>query len=504
MPTTPIRKINIQQPGSATPTEIPIGAYAEDVLYDKSVGAKDIKQVLDEKAANTAFTGATASTAGTAGIVPAPAAGDQDKFLKADGTWATAAGGNTINNVADGTGERAVVEGAVTSGTYSGQPYDANVASGDFAHAEGLKTVAYGPYAHAEGYGTFANESSHAEGYETTANGQDNHAEGNSTLADGNSSHAEGSHTTAYGDSSHAEGRETLAEGDYSHTEGNQTTASGIYSHAEGDNTIAGYNNQHVQGKYNDNKATTLFEIGNGTNTTPKNIFEVYNDGSLSTDNGTTKVKLENLIPTSQKGTASGIAELDSNGKVPSSQLPSYVDDVIEGYYNTTDGKFYAESTYTTEITGETGKIYVSLDTNKTYRWSGSAFVEIAQGLALGETSATAYRGDRGKDAYDHATESGKISSAVLEGLYKIAATAQGHIASATAVTKSDITALGIPGAIKEYEATTTSIGSASGWNAGSVTNIAVNGDALDITIGTAPSLTVTSTTVATGIQEKT
>jgi hypothetical protein len=100
------------------------------------------------------------------------------------------------------------------------------------------------------------------------------------------------------------------------------------------------------------------------------------------------------------KGVANGVAELDSGGKVPSSQLPSYVDDTIEGYlYNS---KWYKESAHTTEITGETGKIYVDLSTNKTYRWSGSAFVEISASLALGETSSTAYRGDRGKTAYDH------------------------------------------------------------------------------------------------------
>lgn len=111
---------------------------------------------------------------------------------------------------------------------------------------------------------------------------------------------------------------------------------------------------------------------------------------------------LDNKVDADEIGVANGIAELDANGKVPSSQLPSYVDDIIEGYYNTTDGKFYEESTYTTEITGEAGKIYTSLDTNKAYRWGGSAFVEISESLALGETSSTAYRGDRGKEAYDH------------------------------------------------------------------------------------------------------
>lgn len=105
-------------------------------------------------------------------------------------------------------------------------------------------------------------------------------------------------------------------------------------------------------------------------------------------------------IPTSQKGTANGVASLDANGKLQSSQLPGSVDEIIEGYLN--GGKFYKESSHTTAINGESGKIYVDLTTNKTYRWSGSAFVEISASLALGETSSTAYQGDRGKAAYDH------------------------------------------------------------------------------------------------------
>lgn len=105
-------------------------------------------------------------------------------------------------------------------------------------------------------------------------------------------------------------------------------------------------------------------------------------------------------IPATEKGANNGVAELDETGKVPSSQLPSYVDDVIEGYLS--GGKFYKESGHTTEITGEAGKIYTDLVTNKTYRWSGTTYVEISASLALGETSSTAYRGDRGKIAYDH------------------------------------------------------------------------------------------------------
>ena len=115
-------------------------------------------------------------------------------------------------------------------------------------------------------------------------------------------------------------------------------------------------------------------------------------------------------ISTSQKGATNGVAELDNSGKVPSAQLPSFVDDVVEGYLS--NGKFYKESGHTTEIRAESGKIYVDLSTNKTYRWSGSAYAEISASLALGETSTTAYRGDRGKIAYDHSQKAHAPSNA--------------------------------------------------------------------------------------------
>lgn len=83
-------------------------------------------------------------------------------------------------------------------------------------------------------------------------------------------------------------------------------------------------------------------------------------------------------VNNSEKGVANGVATLDANGKVPASQLPSYVDDVIEGYYH--EGTFYEEAAHTTAITPETGKIYIDLSTNKSYRWGGSTMVEIAGG----------------------------------------------------------------------------------------------------------------------------
>ena len=106
-------------------------------------------------------------------------------------------------------------------------------------------------------------------------------------------------------------------------------------------------------------------------------------------------------VKRSEMGVAGGVATLGTDGKVPSAQLPSYVDDVLE-YDN--NGKFPA--------TGETGKIYVAKDTNLTYRWSGSSYVEISVSLALGETSSTAYAGDKGKALADRlATAEGNITS---------------------------------------------------------------------------------------------
>jgi len=91
-------------------------------------------------------------------------------------------------------------------------------------------------------------------------------------------------------------------------------------------------------------------------------------------------------VKRSEMGVANGVATLDADGKVPAAQLPSYVDDVLE---------FDKKASF--PATGEADKIYVAKDTNLTYRWSGTAYVEISVSLALGETSSTAYAGDKGK-----------------------------------------------------------------------------------------------------------
>lgn len=93
-----------------------------------------------------------------------------------------------------------------------------------------------------------------------------------------------------------------------------------------------------------------------------------------------------------QKGQPNGLATLDESGKVPAEQLPSYVDDVLEGFMTeTTEGEgdtavttrvFFepnedGTAASTTEIVGEKGKIYIDLNTNYSYRWSGSTYVRV-------------------------------------------------------------------------------------------------------------------------------
>lgn len=102
------------------------------------------------------------------------------------------------------------------------------------------------------------------------------------------------------------------------------------------------------------------------------------------------------------KGAPNGLASLNESGIIPSAQLPSYVDDVIE-----------VDTFSNLPGTGESGKIYIVQNTNLTYRWSGTAYVEISKSLALGETSSTAYPGDKGKATTDKLN---KTSNKVVVG----------------------------------------------------------------------------------------
>ena len=126
------------------------------------------------------------------------------------------------------------------------------------------------------------------------------------------------------------------------------------------------------------------------------------------TDVGLGNVTNEAQIPLSQKGANNGVATLDESGKVPSTQLPSFVDDVLE-----------FDNYEAFPETGESGKIYVTKDTNLEYRWSGTQYTQISKSIALGETASTAYAGDKGKKVTDRVAEV-YSSSSVVNGLSDI------------------------------------------------------------------------------------
>ena len=188
----------------------------------------------------------------------------------------------------------------------------------------------------------------------------------------------------------------------------------------------------HLQGYFDNGKA--IYAI-NDANAQP--ITTTY--ATKTELNAKANASDFNLFKNS-KGQHDGLASLDSSGKVPSSQLPSYVDDVIEGYYY--NSKFYKEESHKNEITGESGKIYTDLGNNKTYRWSGTTYTEISASLALGETSSTAYPGNKGAaNATNITTNANNITT--LKGYFtngvakQAAADGNGHNIADTYATKS-------------------------------------------------------------------
>lgn len=130
-------------------------------------------------------------------------------------------------------------------------------------------------------------------------------------------------------------------------------------------------------------------------------------ENKLQTNINNLEKKHDDFVAT--KGKANGFASLDGNGLVPSSQLPSYVDDVIEAYatYNISETgklsniKLYSDPDHANPITGESGKIYLNITQDEPsyqFRWSGTQFVDSnTSSLILGEVTGTAYDGGKGK-----------------------------------------------------------------------------------------------------------
>jgi hypothetical protein len=176
-------------------------------------------------------------------------------------------------------------------------------------------------------------------------------------------------------------------------------------------------------------KGSTQYSSGTGVtglsyNATSDVFTITYADGTTGTISFAAELSAKEN--TANKGVAGGYASLGDDGKVPSSQLPAFVDDVIDlvnivttnptsgmtagqKYYNSTSKKIFTATSATagTESAPVADAVYVNVATNKTYRWGGSDLVVIGSDLALGETSSTAYRGDRGKTAYDHSQATG-------------------------------------------------------------------------------------------------
>ena len=172
-----------------------------------------------------------------------------------------------------------------------------------------------------------------------------------------------------------------------------------------------------VKNKISTAQETVENEFTNGTKVA-KTASNANNLGGVAPAGYVKQVKVGNTTYTANNSlvtlpayqVAGSYATLDGSGKVPSSQLPSYVDDVVEGYYSS--GKFYYNEDRTGEISGETGKIYTDLNSNKTYRWGGSAYVEISASLAIGTTAGTAYDGASGaKNASDISSLQNRVST---------------------------------------------------------------------------------------------
>ena len=184
--------------------------------------------------------------------------------------------------------------------------------------------------------------------------------------------------------------------------------------------------NTHVTNATKD-FATVRTEINAGDTSTLSAAKAYTNEAIAGVTPSALKVYTKTEVDSTQNTLASNIqtkldkkADLDDSGLIPAAQLPSYVDDIIE-----------KSSKASFPTTGETGKIYVDTSTNLTYRWGGSAYVEISPSLALGETSSTAYRGDLGKVAYTHAVSDHLYAGSSAKG------------GSATSAVKLDTTTAG-------------------------------------------------------------
>ena len=283
-------------------------------------------------ATDATMTGASSGSAGAKGLVPAPAAGDQGKFLRGDGTWQSEV--DTLTDLTD-TNISTPTDGQVLKyDSASSKWVNGNGGGGGASTLAGLSDVdldslsddqpltfdtqankwvnggiiqtANGGTGNAYGYIRTGKAGGHTPGSYSTIEGWGNtagpyaHAEGLSSAASGAYSHAEGTQVYSTGSCSHAEGSYNLASGGSSHAEGAHNSVLGDYAHAGGLYNEAGYDCQTAIGKYNKNASDSLFEIGNGTADTladRSNAIAVKTDGRIQKGASDAFAAASNLAP---------------------------------------------------------------------------------------------------------------------------------------------------------------------------------------------------------------
>lgn len=352
------------------------------------------------------MTGATSGDAGAAGLVPAPAAGDQGKYLRGDGTWQNAAttltdltdtdiasptNGQTLvyddttnkwKNGAGGGGGSSTLAGltdvSISSAT-DGQPLLYDNANSKWVNGGGVIPIANGGTGNADGYvragqkaATTMGAGATAEGTNTTASGQAAHAEGIGTTSEGQASHAEGWSTLAHGIESHAEGIGCQAQGTAAHAEGYGAYAIANYTHAGGYNTNAGYNYQTAIGKYNKNESDSYFEIGDGTGvgSDRHNVFAVKNDGRVIVNGNDALVSGSNMAPVvEQTRTMSAQRAAGSYVFVVADKKTYHIDTTIASGGTLTPGTNATESTPFEKIAGLTSAVNTINSDLASFEW---------------------------------------------------------------------------------------------------------------------------------------
>lgn len=199
----------------------------------------------------------------------------------------------------------------------------------------------------------------------------------------------------------------------------------------------------------------------------PGKIYQLASDDYTNEDNwipigDTSEIssKLQDFI--NSKGSANGIASLDEQGVVPSAQLPSYVDDVIDVYATydkSAEGvlsniQLFSNQEKTTPITPESGKIYIDVEGNYQFRWTGTQYATVGAPTVLGEVTGTAYDGGKGKALSDTIN---KMSDRVIKSIDNILAYPNGL----TLWYKVHVTSTNMDEALSKqiYAATTTNAG---------------------------------------------